>query len=144
MTAIPAELLAAYRETEYRVGGDAPFILRINQASPLLRQLHSRHGVTSSAFITAANPRSQPCTLAFNTERQQQLAAELRRLHLLFIEGEGTHPSNGWPPEPSFLVLGLTRATAERLGHRWAQNAIVVCAEDTIPQLLLLTCGQPG
>ena len=138
MTAIPAKLLAAYRETEYRVGGDAPFVLRIGEESPLLRQLHARHGVQSSAFITASNPLSQPCSAAFNARRQQQLAAELRQQHQPFIEGEGMHPGNGWPPEASFLILGLTQRAAEDLGRRWEQNAIVYCAKDATPRLLML------
>ena len=138
MTAIPAELLAAYRETEYRVGGDAPFVLRIDEKSPLLRQLHARHGVASSAFITASNPLSQPCSAAFNTRRQQQLATELRRLHLHFIEGEGAHPGKGWPPEASFLILGLALPAAKTLGRQWEQNAIVYCARDATARLLTL------
>lgn len=144
MTAIPAELLTAYRETEYRVGGDPPFVLRIGEASPPLRQLHARHGVASSAFITAANPHSQPCTATFNARRQQQLATRLRALDLPFIEGEGAHPSNAWPPEASFLVLGLTLPSAKALGRQWEQNAIVYCAEDAVPRLVLLACGKPG
>ena len=138
MTAIPAELLAAYRETEYRVSGDAPFVLRIGEESPLLRQLHARHGVTSSAFITASNPLSQPCSAAFNARRQQQLAAELRQQHQPFIEGEGAHPGNGWPPEASFLILGLALPAAKTFGRQWEQNAIVYCTVDARAQLVTL------
>lgn len=138
MSAIPAELLAAYLETDYRVGGDAPFVLRIGEESPALKQLHARHGVTASAFITAANPRSQPCSAAFNASRQQQLATELRQRQLAFIEGKGAHPGNGWPPEASYLILGLGLAAARALGEQWEQNAILFCAQDATPRLVLL------
>jgi len=144
MTAIPPELLAAYRETGYHVGGDAPFVLRIGESSPLLLRLHALHRVRCSAFITAANPHSLRCGAAVNARRQRQLAAQLRRTGLVFMAGEGRHPTNGWPAEASFLVLGLARRAAEKLAARWGQNALVFCADDAIPRLLPLTCGQAG
>lgn len=138
MTAITPELLAAYRETEYRVGGERPFVLRIGHASVALRQLHKRHGVACSAFLTAVNPRSQLCDAASNTTRLSALKEQLRGLGLRTIEGVGQHPTNGWPLEASVLALGLDQATATQIGHQWEQNAIVCCNADAIPRLVLL------
>ncbi|MFT6830906.1 MAG: hypothetical protein ACJAZN_001063, partial [Planctomycetota bacterium] len=55
-----------------------------------------------------------------------------------FIEGQGRHPSGGWAPEASLLVLGLQRDEAAALGRRWRQNAVLWIGRETIPELLLL------
>jgi hypothetical protein len=55
-TALPPGLVQAYRETHYRVLGDDGFTLTIDVPSPELARVHRRHGVDSSAFLTACNP----------------------------------------------------------------------------------------
>lgn len=138
MTAIPPELLAAYRETDYRVGGDAPFVLRIGIASTALKALHERHGATCSAFLTAVNPRSQLLDARANAARQRTLARQLRHLGLHAIPGFSRHPDNDWPAEAGFLILGLDETTARRIGRLREQNAIVHCGADAVPRLVLL------
>ena len=137
-TAIDEATLRAYRETEYRVHGDAPLILKIDQPSAPLAALHERLHVASSAFITAANPFSQPCDPLRNDARQHALADELARLGLAVIAGIGQHPDNGWPGEPSFLVPGISLDTASALGTKHGQNAIVWSGADAVPRLILL------
>ncbi|CAG2138899.1 hypothetical protein LMG31506_02032 [Cupriavidus yeoncheonensis] len=137
-TAIDDATLRAYRETEYCVHGDAPLILKIDQSSAPLAALHARLRVASSAFITAANPFSQPCDAARNDARQQALADELARLGFAAIPGTGQHPDNGWPGEPSFLVPGISLDAASALGTKHGQNAIVWSGADAVPRLILL------
>lgn len=132
-----ATLTQAYRETDYRVLGETPMTLRIGEHSPALAALMARHGVAACAFITACNPRSQLLDEAENARRQQALAAELRARKLPCLAGVGEHPRGGWPDEPSFLVLGLSRQAADELGQRYQQNAVVWCAADAVPELLL-------
>lgn len=141
MTAIAAELLAAYRETEYHVGGASPFVLHIGRASPALLQLQARLLVHCSAFLTAVNPRSQCCNTDVNAARQRALAAQLGALGLPLITGYGKHPGNDWPAEPSFLVPGLSLSKAQAVARQWEQNALVFCAADAIPRLVLSGCG---
>lgn len=138
MAAITPALLRAYRETGYHVEDSPPFVLRIGEASAALKALHERYGVGCSTFITAANPHSQSASDAVNAARTQALADQLTALDLPFIEGAGRHPRNGWSAEASFLVLGLARQAAERLGRQWTQNAIVWSASDAVPRLVLL------
>ncbi len=137
-TAIDDATLRAYRETEYRVQGDTPFILKIDRHSAALAALHARLHVASSAFITAANPFSQPCDASRNDARQRALAAELAQVGLAAIAGIGRHPDNGWPGEPSFLVPGLSLDAASALGAKYGQNAIVWSGADAVPRLILL------
>jgi hypothetical protein len=130
--------VAAYRETEYRVGGQGGLVLRVGQRSRDLLAAHSSAGVDCSAFVTACNPHSAPLSAAANLERQAALAEELRRLGFAYREGIGQHPDNGWPGEPSFLVLGISLEDARALGERYGQNAIVWSGADAVPQLVML------
>ncbi|WER46271.1 DUF3293 domain-containing protein [Cupriavidus sp. WKF15] len=137
-TAIDDATLRAYRETDYRVHGDAAITLKIDQPSAPLAALHERLHVASSAFITAANPFSQPSDPLRNEARQQALAEDLARLGFAAIPGIGQHPDNGWPGEPSFLVPGISLDAASALGTKHGQNAIVWSGADAVPRLILL------
>ena len=142
-----ADMETAYRTTDYVVeavsgqrvgGGEHSLVLRVDFASQELRALHRRYGVDCSCFITACNPFSQALDEQANLLRQESLEAELRRRSLAFLPGAGRHPSNGWPPEPSFLVLGLALEASKNLGRHYEQNAIVWAGADAVPRLVNL------
>lgn len=135
---IPGDTIQAYLETHYHVDGNAPLTLKVGESHPSLAALHQTAGVESSAFITACNPFSQSCDGASNASRQETLARELKQRSLSFIDGVGLHPSNQWPGEASFLVLGLSLEAAKALGAQHGQNAIIWCGADAVPQLILL------
>jgi hypothetical protein len=100
--------------------------------------LHGRYGVTSSAFVTACNPFSAELSDEENQARQTGLEQDLRARSLCFLPGIGQHPSNGWPGEPSFLVLGIDLPAAKALGVRLEQNAIAWAGGSGVPELVLL------
>jgi hypothetical protein len=133
----PATVLA-YQQTEYRVLGSVPAVLQVGVRCAPLVILHQLHHTDCSAFVTACNPRGELLDDAVNTQRQAALALEISRLGRLAIDGIGRHPQGGWPPEPSFLVPGLTRAAAQQLGRQFEQNAILWSDADAMPQLILL------
>lgn len=135
---IDSATIQAYLETHYRVHGEAPFVLQIGQVSPDLLSLYARHNVNCAAFLTGCNPFSRAVSEPENRERQTSLGAELTRRSLTFVEGMGQHPSNNWPGEESFLVLGLDLEAAKTLGESFEQNAIVWCGTDCVPQLIVL------
>lgn len=137
-TAIAEALIQAYVETDYILQTEPAITLRVAEQSPQMMKLHKQHRVTCSAFITAFNPYSQPCTPELNLSRQQELMSELKVRSLKFIEGIGQHPSNSWPGEPSLLVLGLSLEAAKTLGSRFEQNTLVWIGADGIPELVLL------
>ncbi len=146
---ISAELVAAYRSTEYRVrlaagfstNSDCSFILRVDQYSVPLSQLFSASGRRCAAFITACNPFSVPQSRKANHAVCAWLRDELIR-HAAhpeqIIEGEGCDPSGAWPGEKSFLALGLDLETSQVLGRKFGQNAIVGAGVDAVPRLILL------
>ena len=137
-TTIDAAMTQAYRETEYRVHGDEPSILRIGQNCAALAAVHKWHRVDCSAYITACNPYSRRVEDEANAKLHADLGQELRLRSLIAFEGVGQHPSNQWLGEASYLILGLTLEAAKALGNRLEQNAIVWSGADAIPQLILL------
>jgi hypothetical protein len=130
--------ILAFLETEYHVFGDSPFTLRIGEPSSALAAASIRHSANSSAFITASNPNSKPCDDSVNEQRQASLRRELIERNLVFIEGEGKHPSSGWPGEASFLVFGIDLEMARGICRQLQQDAFVWAGFDWVPQLILL------
>lgn len=135
---IHPETVRAYRETEYLVLDTHPFKFMVGKTSKALQQLHSRYSVSSSAFITACNPYSKILDDQANTSRQADLAKALEARGFEYMDSVGQHPDNNWPPEPGYLILGISLEDASELGNGFEQNAIIWCAGDTIPRLILL------
>jgi len=153
------DLIQAYLETEYRVDGavqsalsasaqavlghsDVRFTLKVGQPCDALSALHRDLNVDCSAFITPCNPFSRELSEQENTSRMGEFIDELRQRSLRFVHGSGAHPDSdkagAWRPEPSVLVLGLSREAARRLGLAWEQNAIVWTGADATPHLVML------
>ena len=129
ISAIGVATLAVYRETEYRVHGDArcgiaPFTLRIDAPCPALAVEHARRGVGSSTFVTPCNPLGRLLDADENAALHAALVRTLRGRGFEFVEGVGQHPSNDWPGETSCLVFGPSREAATTLGEEPRQNAV--------------------
>jgi hypothetical protein len=107
-SSIDGGLVQAYRETDFRVHGDDPFTLNVDEACPALAAAQKRYGVNCSAYITAWNPLGVDQEIGVNTQRNMDLAAELRTRSLASVEGIGQHPSNQQPGEEIYLIFGLT------------------------------------
>ena len=141
-TALSTELIQAFLETHYRVHQHEPDVppltLRVGQASAGLAALHRSHGVDCSAFLTAYNPFAQKVDEEVNLKRQEDLTQELSSRSLTFLPGKGQHPTNGWPAEPSVLVLGLSLEAAKIMGRKYEQAAIVWIGSTAVPELVLL------
>ncbi|WP_423679685.1 DUF3293 domain-containing protein [Undibacterium sp. WLHG33] len=137
-TTIDAATIAAYQETHYHVNGLLPFTLRIGIPSTELKKLYKESGANSGTLITACNPYSVLLSDSQNQEHQLRLATELRKRSLIFCDGEGRHLSGEWHAEASNFVLGMSLEAAKKLANQFAQNAIVWCDADAIPQLILL------
>ena len=140
MSPVPADLVEAYRRTEYRVAdGSYAFTMRIDEPSDSLRTCHFAHGVDCSTFITACNPRSRPTPEAENIAAMTRLASDLEERGYFVLHGRGVDPTGAWPGEPSFLVLGMTEPDAVALAHRFEQHAIVCVGEDATPRLVIVS-----
>lgn len=137
-TIIADDLIRAYRATSYGVEGPEPFALRIGRACEPLQELYRTHRCNCAAYVTAFNPYSEPKSPEGNAESQARLRADLIARGLRFLPGVGQGADTQWPGELSFLVLGLSLQSARVLGASYAQNAIVWCGSDAVPQLVLL------
>ena len=68
-TTIADNLLESYRNTDYKVQGQDPFILKIGQLSEPLFRIYKQHRCDCAAFITASNPFSQKLDPSVNAQR---------------------------------------------------------------------------
>lgn len=143
-TALKPELVNAYLETDYKVfasTGDTQertFTMRVGQACEPLAHLFQERGIQCAAFVTAYNPYSAAHEDLDNETRQASLLQTLDQHKVIYLSGEGRHPSGNWPAEPSVLALNLPLDASKRLGMRFDQNAVLWCGIDAIPHLVLL------
>ncbi len=139
-SAIDQDLLSIYQKSDYRVlgEGEAAFVMHIGEPCPPLRNLLQRAGVSSSCFISAYNPRSEPRTDEENARAQAQLTHDVRLLGLSYLEGVGEDPGGACAGEPCLLVLGISHKDTAMLGNRYGQNAVLWSEAEGVPQLLLL------
>jgi hypothetical protein len=122
-----ARLAAAYLSTIYRVDAPAgPVLLRVGRGSRALDRLLQRSGRRTWAFVTACNPRSRRLPGWRNLVRQRRLRTLVQVLRYPFLSGAGVGDDSAWPPEPSLLIVGISRPRACRLARLFGQNAIVV------------------
>jgi hypothetical protein len=133
---IPDKLKTAYQNTDYIVLFDErEIVLRINEFSASLNQLHTNFAAQSSAFITAYNPYSKIYSMQENKLRQDQLEKELKLAGFFILAGIGQDPAKQWPGEPAFLIIGISLNDARALGKKYKQNAIVFSQQDAVPKL---------
>jgi hypothetical protein len=138
-TRISAAKIAAYEATHYGVGsGSEAFTLHIGQPSPQLASLYAATSTDCALFITAWNPYGEERAFAENEAAHQRLGTALHSLSTHVIEGAGADPTGAWPPEQSFLALGIDAEGARRLGTDFEQDAVVWAGPDAVPGLLLL------
>jgi Protein of unknown function (DUF3293) len=119
---LSAELVAAYRATEYRVAAQIPFTLHVDQRSPALAELFRDAGHCRASFMTPDNPFSVP-----SSER----ANRFKRALLRFLLPESSLPTvahdltGRCPDEHGFLVMGWSLRAVKALRVTFNQNAVL-------------------
>jgi len=112
--------------------------MRIGEPSAGLGARYDAHAISCALFITAFNPYGQDQSDNANDAAQARLQAALMALTGFVTEGAGADPTGAWPPEKSFLALGIDEDTAAQLGRTFHQDAVVWAGSDAVPKLLLL------
>ena len=112
--------------------------MRIGEKSEFLQSLCVETGSKSALFITAFNPEGIAHASDENIKFQKELGDIAANIADLIFEGEGGDPSGIWPPEQSYLIIGVDRSTSVELGKRFRQNAILWIGSDYIPELVML------
>ena len=138
-TKISNNKIEAYEATHYRVGrGSSAFVLRIGDFSPSLKELYEAKDMSCAVFITASNPFGEAQGDDANELAQARLRNALVKLSPIVIAGAGADPTGTWPPEASYLALGIDEKTAGHLGRKFHQDAVIYTSIDVVPRLLLL------
>lgn len=129
------QLKTAYEQALYCI--DQPAISwEIGVKSPALEHLLTLHKADTAIFVTAANPYSQIYSPKENRDHHQALEKWIKENQLIFFKGRGEDPQGEWPPEESFLILGLNAEEGIQLGRHWQQNAVVLFEIGLPPTLL--------
>jgi len=131
------ELIEAYENADYVVFTDPELVLRIGEPSPRLDTLLAAEGATAAAYLTAANPRSEPRTDAENRSAGATLDELLASAGYPRYAGEARDPENRRAAEASMLVIGIYRDNAATLGRLFGQNAIVFVEKGRPPELVI-------
>ena len=132
-------LRSAYLSTTYRafIDNESQLDIIVGQANHALDQLLSLEEVDSYAFITAWNPFSKTVSDEENHTANEALKSELGQYRIYEGIGIPKQPSK-WEGEQSFLVLGINKDEAIRLGTKYEQNAIIYGEAGSEPVLLML------
>ena len=113
--------------------------IRIHQLEPVLDQWLKHNGYMTWAFITAWNPIGESDhQLKQNIGRNDALLADLQLLNGMVLPGWGIPDAPEWPPEASFLVLGISKEDATVISARYGQRAFVFGEKGAKAQLCIL------
>ncbi len=100
--------------------------IRIGAPTPVLQRWMELNGVSNWAFLTAWNPLGERAhDLEANIERNRQLMQRLQDDGYSPLPAWGLPDNPTWPPEASFLVLGMNRESARRVANQFNQVAFV-------------------
>jgi len=135
-------LIAAYRNTDYRVRLAQGGCASIRVDAPLPVPLRNLIGAHSWAFITAWNPFSQMRSRVQNHAAQQALLAALRGLLTTIAICPAIGVGLDWR-EPSFFVVGPTLPETDALARQFQQNAYVHGLADGYARLRLTSDEPP-
>ena len=139
MAELDPDLVQAYRDAVYEIHADTIIRLKVSEYSHSLVKLHKKHNCSTSALITACNPRSQILSDAENAVRMTALTAEIEALGYAYLPAMAKDPQGRWPDEAGLWIAGLTKNEAEHIARSFEQNALLWATKDAIPQLVLLT-----
>lgn len=129
------QLKTAYQQAVYLIF-EPPISWKIGVLAPEIEALLHVHQAETAIFITAANPYSQICSDQKNKENLLDLEKWIEEKQLTYFKGQGEDPLGVWPPEESFLLLGLNAKEGVTLGRYWQQNAVVLLEKGCPPTLL--------
>lgn len=147
-TGVAPALHAAFMATSYCAeseDGALQLALMVGVSDATLDALLAREGQERWAYLTAWNPGARQGSDEDNARRNRALFLDLLKAGarpILSGRGIPEQPSE-WPPEASYLAVGLDVATARQLGQRYGQVAVLVGRRGGVPELLYLDAAPP-
>ena len=137
MRALPADLVMAYRETEFVLDiGVEECVVRIPSGVPksLTKFLKSQKAKTWS-IISAYNPYSRKLSTDENQRRESLLQQLMAVSQCKFYPAVGRSVAGDWQ-EPSLLVLDLSYDMARAIGTAFGQNAVVFGERGAVVEMI--------
>lgn len=135
----PIGLRAAYQAAQYEFNADGrTYTLRVGEQNEAVPDFLKSHNATGAALITAYNPASLQLGQVHNTMANRALMSDLKDAKVQVFLGEGRDTAGLWPPEPSFLAVGIERSHAEALARKYGQYAMLWIDADGTVSLLEL------
>ncbi len=113
-----------------------PMSLKIGELNEALNVFCFDNNVYHWAFVSAANPGSEPLSTEENEQRHQKLILAVQNMGLRYCEGIGTDPAEKWPAEKSLFILDIRPEQALTLANKFEQRAIVIGEFNKAPELL--------
>ena len=139
MASDESRLKPAYIATTFRIESPSGSIdIRIGQKQPKLDGLLLQLGVTEWAYVTAWNPGSRPTSRSENASAQDDLTRVVRDRGFTSYEGDGIPDTEGWAPERSIWIAGISRQEAAQIARDFGQNAIVIGTLGGVAELVWL------
>ena len=121
-----------YEETTYQCQLIA---IRVGQRHPALDEVLRCNDLTEWAFVTAWNRNGVLETMSSNKQGNEQLLEEAKQKGYIILPGWGIGDDRCWPPEASFLLLGINEQAAIALAQKYQQRALVVGESGGIAKL---------
>ena len=112
-----------YEETTYQ---SQLIAIRVGQQHPSLDEVLRCNGLTTWAFITAWNRNGELDSMSDNQHANEQLLEEVKQKGYIILPGWGIGDDRCWPPEASFLLLGINEQQAIALAQKYQQRALLV------------------
>ena len=102
------------------------FSIRVHCLSPQVDELLILNRCTTWAFITAWNPMGKsPHQLTDNIRNNQSLLETLQQSDWKVLPAWGVPDVQVWPPEASYLILGISKEDATLIAQQFNQHAFV-------------------
>ena len=125
MTGLSHSMIAAYRQTVYRVHGSVVLDKRIGHRSAATERLMRQNRVRTAAVLTAENPGSRQQAVLVNQIRMRRLDTALMAADLRWLASSAVDLQELWPTESGRFVLGITFVDCLSLAKRFDQNAFL-------------------
>jgi len=122
-----------YEKALYFVNGlNTP--IKVSSINIEVESLLEERNIDTWAYLTAFNPQSIQLSLEENQLRNMRLFKDLRSFQL--VEDKGYDPNGEWPPENSYLILGINLNEASQLALKYNQSAFVYGEKGNPAQLI--------
>jgi hypothetical protein len=132
-------LRAAYQAALYEfIAEERTYSLKVGEQNAEVADFLKSLNATGAAFITAYNPASLQLGQIHNTMANKALKSDLKDAKVSVFLGEGRDAAGAWPPESSFLVVGIARGQAEALARKYGQYAMLWIEADGAVSLVEL------